>query len=66
MKTLIATATLLVSALAGYAAEPAANLPVPASQQVGWHEAGVGLLFHWAPNVYQGAEGDNRSTPFQN
>ncbi|MGA2657749.1 MAG: alpha-L-fucosidase [Verrucomicrobiota bacterium] len=42
------------------AADP---LPVPTPQQVAWHEAGVGLFFHWAPNVYQGTEGDNRSTP---
>ncbi len=63
VKTLIATTALLVSVLAGRAAEPAANIPVPTSQQVAWHEAGVGLFFHWAPNVYQGTEGDNRSTP---
>jgi hypothetical protein len=36
---------------------------VPTPQQLLWHEAGVGLFFHWAPNVYQGTEGDNRSTP---
>ena len=45
------------------AAEPAATRPVPSPQQVAWHEAGVGLFFHWAPNVYQGGEGDNLSTP---
>ena len=63
MMTLIATTALLVSALAGHAAEPAANIPVPTPQQLAWHEAGIGLFFHWAPNVYQGTEGDNRSTP---
>ena len=63
MKTLIVSTTLLISALAGRAAEPAANIPVPTPQQLAWHEAGVGLFFHWAPNVYQGTEGDNRSTP---
>ena len=36
---------------------------MPTPQQVAWHEAGVGLFFHWAPNVYQGGEGDNLSTP---
>ncbi len=63
VKNLIATTALLVSVLAGRAAEPAVNIPVPTPQQVAWHEAGVGLFFHWAPNVYQGTEGDNRSTP---
>ena len=42
---------------------PPPSFPVPTPQQVAWHEAGVGLFFHWAPNVYQGGEGDNRSTP---
>ena len=45
------------------AAESGASIPVPTPQQVAWHEAAVGLFFHWAPNVYQGSEGDNRSTP---
>lgn len=39
------------------------HLPVPTPQQLAWHEAGVGLFFHWAPNVHQGGEGDNLSTP---
>ncbi len=63
MKILIATTALLVSTLADLAADPAAKIPVPTRQQVTWHEASVGLFFHWAPNVYQGTEGDNRSTP---
>jgi len=50
-------------ALAARAGESPSPLPVPTPQQVAWHEAGVGLFFHWAPNVYQGTEGDNRSTP---
>ena len=45
------------------AAEAAVQLPLPTPQQIAWHEAGVGLFFHWAPNVYQGGEGDNLSTP---
>ena len=45
------------------AAESSTAIPVPTPQQVAWHEAAVGLFFHWAPNVYQGSEGDNRSTP---
>jgi alpha-L-fucosidase len=57
------TISFLLPAVAGSAAEGAANLPVPTPQQVAWHEAGIGLFFHWAPNVYQGGEGDNRSTP---
>jgi alpha-L-fucosidase len=63
VRNFIATVALLVSALAGRTAEAALNIPVPTPQQVAWHEAGVGLFFHWAPNVYQGTEGDNRSTP---
>jgi alpha-L-fucosidase len=62
-KTLFLTISLLLPAVAGSAAEGAVNLPAPTPQQVAWHEAGVGLFFHWAPNVYQGGEGDNRSTP---
>src|ERR1035437_5580223 len=62
-KTLFLTISLLLPAVAGSAAESAVNLPVPTPQQLAWHEAGVGLFFHWAPNVYQGGEGDNRSTP---
>lgn len=57
-------ALLLCSlALAARAGDSSAPVPVPTPQQVAWHEAGVGLFFHWAPNVYQGTEGDNRSTP---
>ena len=41
----------------------AAPLAVPTASQLEWHDAGVGLFFHWAPNVYQGGEGDNLSTP---
>ena len=47
---------------AGDPARPAGP-PVPTPEQVAWHEAGIGLFFHWAPNVYQGGEGDNLSTP---
>lgn len=57
------TITLCSLALAAKAAEPTPPVPVPTSEQVAWHEAGVGLFFHWAPNVYQGTEGDNLSTP---
>ncbi|MBL9168021.1 MAG: alpha-L-fucosidase [Verrucomicrobiales bacterium] len=42
---------------------PVPGIPVPTPNQIAWHEAGVGLFFHWAPNVYQGGEGDNLSTP---
>jgi len=57
-----ALAELLTPACA-VAADSAATLPVPTSEQVAWHDAEVGLFFHWAPNVYQGGEGDDRSTP---
>ena len=39
------------------------ELPVPSQAQVEWLDAGVGIFVHWAPNVYQGTEGDNLSTP---
>jgi alpha-L-fucosidase len=57
------TPCLFSLAFASVAEEPAATLPKPTPRQVAWHEAGVGLFFHWAPNVYQGSEGDNLSTP---
>ena len=50
-------------AFASAAADSTAVLSLPTPQQVAWHEVGVGLFFHWAPNVYQGSEGDNLSTP---
>ncbi len=61
--SLLLAASLCSLAFASAAAESAADLPLPTPQQVAWHEAGVGLFFHWAPNVYQGGEGDNLSTP---
>jgi len=57
----LALLTVLTGPAAGVETIP--DVPVPTPQQVAWHEAGVGLFFHWAPNVYQGGEGDNRSTP---
>ena len=64
MQTILSLTTgLCTLALGSGAAESTANLPVPSPQQIAWHEAGVGLFFHWAPNVYQGTEGDNLSTP---
>ncbi len=63
MRSFLFTAGLFVFTVAAKAAEAPASVPVPTPQQVAWHEAGVGLFFHWAPNVYQGTEGDNRSTP---
>ncbi len=41
----------------------AAAQPAPDAAQLEWHEAEVGLFIHWAPNVYQDREGDDRSTP---
>jgi alpha-L-fucosidase len=61
--TRLLAASLCVLVSAPGAAESPANLPLPTPQQVAWHELGVGLFFHWAPNVYQGGEGDNLSTP---
>jgi alpha-L-fucosidase len=61
--TLLCPAGSCLLAFAAAAAGSTTELPRPTPQQVAWHEAGVGLFFHWAPNVYQGSEGDNRSTP---
>ena len=41
--------------------EPA--LPAPTSAQRKWQDMAFGMFFHWAPNVYQGGESDNLSTP---
>jgi alpha-L-fucosidase len=51
----------LTLALASVAAEP--QLPLPSREQAEWLNAEVGVFIHWAPNVYQGTEGDNLSTP---
>ena len=44
------------------AAEPP-PLPLPSASQADWLDAQIGIFIHWAPNVYQGTEGDNLSTP---
>jgi len=49
------------SAAPGAASQPA--LAVPTANQRQWQDMAFGLFFHWAPNVYQSGEGDNRSTP---
>lgn len=61
--TVLLTTSLASLVVACGAAESTAALPVPTPEPVAWHEAGVGLFFHWAPNVHQGGEGDNLSTP---
>jgi len=66
MKNILTITTTLILAAAsalGADADNGAKLPVPTPQQLAWHDAGVGLFFHWAPNVYQGGEGDDLSTP---
>ena len=62
MKTIVAT--LLAAASAGsFMAAAQTPLPLPSRSQAAWLEAEVGIFIHWAPNVYQGTEGDNLSTP---
>lgn len=39
-------------------AADSAKLAVPSRAQVEWQNAGIGIFVHWAPNVYQGTEGD--------
>ena len=52
----------LVMALPMMAAD-SAKLALPSRSQVEWQNAGIGIFVHWAPNVYQGTEGDDLSTP---
>lgn len=52
----------LLVAVAAAAADPT-GLPAPSLSQTAWHDAEIGLFVHWAPNVYQGTEGDNLTTP---
>jgi alpha-L-fucosidase len=56
----------LIAALAVAGALQAADtppLPLPSPTQADWLDAEIGIFIHWAPNVYQGTEGDNLSTP---
>ena len=56
---IILPSLLTIIALSGGRAE----LPRPTPAQAEWLDAGIGVFVHWAPNVYQGTEGDNLSTP---
>ncbi|MEI7903413.1 MAG: alpha-L-fucosidase [bacterium] len=55
-------AALAAATSAVVAADPP-QLPLPTSHQADWLDAQIGVFIHWAPNVYQGSEGDNLSTP---
>lgn len=55
-------AALTAATSAALAADPS-QLPLPSSTQADWLDAQIGIFVHWAPNVYQGTEGDNLSTP---
>ena len=57
-------ATFVAVSFAASAAVQTA-LPRPSREQAEWLDAGIGIFIHWAPNVYQGGEGDNLSTPPQ-
>jgi len=62
MKTLVPAmmaALLTLSALAA----PQSDIPLPSRSQAEWLDAEIGIFIHWAPNVYQGSEGDDLSTP---
>jgi len=63
MRIIFATllATLVHLSLRADAAQPV--LPAPSAAQAEWLDAGIGIFVHWAPNVYQGGEYDNLSTP---
>ena len=60
---IIQTIVLPIIASCAAVASAQAELPKPSPAQAEWLEAGVGIFVHWAPNVYQGTEGDNLSTP---
>ena len=60
MKLILAT-FMAMPFVASAAAE--AEFPRPSPEQAEWLDVGVGIFIHWAPNVYQGGEGDNLSTP---
>lgn len=62
MKTIPTIVLSIVAHGAAVAAAPS-EPPQPGPAQAAWLEAGVGIFVHWAPNVYQGSEGDNLSTP---
>ncbi len=49
--------------LEGQLSAKAADIALPTPEQAEWLDAGIGIFVHWAPNVYQGTEGDNLSTP---
>jgi len=53
---------LLAAGVLAAAPTPAAP-PLPTPAQADWLDAGIGIFIHWAPNVYQGSEGDDLSTP---
>jgi alpha-L-fucosidase len=60
MNRILVIAAITITAAAG---ATGADVPLPTAQQAEWLEAGVGVFVHWAPNVYQGGEYDNLSTP---
>jgi alpha-L-fucosidase len=60
MKRILTIAAMMMIAARGVAG---VDLPRPSEEQAEWLEAGVGVFVHWAPNVYQGGEYDNLSTP---
>ena len=63
MKHLQSILAALAAATSAVVAADPPQLPLPTSHQVDWLDAQIGVFIHWAPNVYQGSEGDNLSTP---
>jgi alpha-L-fucosidase len=62
MKIILATLSSVILTSAG-GMGAGAGLSLPSCSQAEWLKAGIGIFVHWAPNVYQGTEGDNLSTP---
>ena len=63
MKSLASVLALALGAALATQAADQPRLPLPTPEQAEWLNAQIGIFIHWAPNVYQGGEGDNLSTP---
>ena len=64
MKKLLMLAVVLAAAIVKSAAQT--SLPVPAPRQLKWHEAEMGVVFHYDLHVFDGkaySQGANRITP---
>ena len=59
---------LTVSLLSSASVKDTACIPVPAERQLKWHEAEIGVVFHYDLHVFDGqayGQGSNRITPVE-